>query len=86
MGLGQVKGQEDMVDDQAAEEPKQEEERLVIEDKNGKRRTITDRSAMYVDEAWVGRGPYRQGFDYRGRGRAFRLRLPYTSKSSSSLL
>ena len=94
MGLGQVQVQgqsegTEMADTQGAEEPqepKQEEEPLIIKDKNGKRRTITDRSAMYVDEAWVGRGPYGSGFDYRGRGVVNRLRLPYTSKSSSSLL
>ena len=89
MGLGQVPGQSEVADTQGTEEPqeaKQEEERLVIEDKNGKRRTITDRSAMYVDEAWVGRGPYGKALDYRARGRANMLRLPYTSKSSSFLL
>ena len=94
MGLGQVQVQgqsdeRDMEDSQGAEEPqepKQEEERLIIQDKTGKKRTITDRSAMYVDEAWVGRGPYGTGFDYRGRGVVNRLRLPYTSKSSPSLL
>lgn len=57
-----------------------EEEELVVEDKQGKRRVVTDRSAMYVDEAWVGRGPYEEGMDYRARGRGYRLRLPYTSE------
>ena len=89
LGLGEVQGQSEgreMVDSPGAEEaqePKQEEERLTIEDKNGKRRVITDRSAMYVDEAWVGRGTYGTGYDYRARGQTNRLRLPYTSKSLS---
>ena len=89
MGLGEAQRQaegRDKVDSQPAEEaqePKREEERLTIEDKNGKRRTITDRSAMYVDEAWVGRGPYGEALDHRARGQVNRLRLPYTSKSSS---
>ena len=58
------------------------EEEVVVEDKKGKKRVITDRSAMYVDQAWVGRGAYRFGTDYRARGQAHRLYLPYTSESS----
>ena len=52
---------------------------LVI-DKNGKRRVVTDRTAMYVDQAWVGRGTYDFAPDYRARGKVNRLRLPWTSK------
>lgn len=54
---------------------------VVIRDKGNKRRVIRDKSAMYVDQAWVGRGPYKFGRDYRARGRAHKLYLPYTSKS-----
>lgn len=57
------------------------EGRVVVEDKEGKRRTVTDRSAMYIDQAWVGRGTYGFGTDYRARGQGHRLRLPHTSKS-----
>ena len=53
---------------------------LVIEDKKGKRRKIEDPSSMYIDQAWVGRGRYQFGTDYRARGRAYRLHLPYTSE------
>ena len=55
--------------------------RVVVEDKDGKRRVVTDRSAMYIDQAWVGRGKYDFATDYRARGQGHRLHLPYTSKS-----
>ena len=75
-------GQQTNQDVQRAEkapEPMQQEERLVVEDKKGKKRIVTDRTAMYVDEAWVGRGEYGSAMDYRGRGRAYVMRLPQTS-------
>ncbi|KAL9124953.1 MAG: hypothetical protein Q9217_005776 [Psora testacea] len=59
----------------------QREETIVVEDKSGKKRVITDRSAMYVDEAWVGRGAYEFGTDYRARGQAYKLYKPHTSIS-----
>ncbi|KAK4695006.1 hypothetical protein P7C71_g2669, partial [Lecanoromycetidae sp. Uapishka_2] len=79
MGLGKVAATD--VANGEAEGEKAEEERLVVEDKKGKRRVVTDRSAMYVDEAWVGRGKYESGSDHRARGQIHRLRLPYTSIS-----
>ena len=68
------------------EKAEQEEEKLLVEDKKGKKRVVTDRTAMYVDEAWVGRGAYGFGADYRARGNVNRLRLPYTSKSINPFL
>ena len=62
------------------------EERIVVEDKDGKKRTVTDRSAMYIDQAWVGRGPYEFGTDYRARGQAHRLYKPFTSESQLAYL
>ncbi|CAF9928312.1 54S ribosomal protein L22, mitochondrial [Imshaugia aleurites] len=95
MGLGKVraqaglrKGEREGEKEQEQEQErdqeqkvKEDEERLLVEDKKGKKRVVTDRSAMYVDEAWVGRGPYGVGFDYRARGNVNRLMLPYTSIS-----
>ncbi|KAF2092162.1 ribosomal protein L22 [Saccharata proteae CBS 121410] len=52
-----------------------------IELKDGKRRTVTDRTGIYIDQAWVGRGTYGVGYDYRARGRVNMLRLPKTSIS-----
>ena len=64
------------------EQPQQQqEEKLIVEDKKGKKRVVTDRTAMYVDEAWVGRGQYRRALEARARGQSNRLMLPYTSMS-----
>ena len=81
MGLGKVQAGKQVEGDGQGQETEREEERLLVEDKKGKKRVVTDRSAMYVDEAWVGRGTYGFGADYRARGNVNRLRLPYTSKS-----
>lgn len=54
---------------------------MVVEDKKGKRRWVADKSSIYVDEAWVGRGPYGTDYDIRAFGRANLLRPPETSKS-----
>lgn len=51
-----------------------------IQLKDGKRKRIADRTAIYIDQAWVGRGQYGFGYDYRARGRLNTLRLPWTSK------
>lgn len=96
MGLGKVQAQtqtqtqapqvEGKGDEEGGNEEgeklEQEEERLLVEDKRGKKRVVTDRTAMYIDEAWVGRGAYGFGADYRARGNVNRLRLPYTSESN----
>lgn len=81
MGLGKAEAR-------AAEkgkEPEQQGERLIVEDKKGKKRVVTDRTAIYVDEAWVGRGPFGSAYDYRAYGRVNRMRLPTTSKSILAL-
>jgi ribosomal protein L22 len=56
-----------------------------IQLKNGKRKRITDRTSIYIDQAWVGRGQYGSGYDYRAKGRLNTLRLPWTSKHSASI-
>lgn len=88
MGLGQVK---------PVEEAKKEgdvnvnggkmdfgggkERPVLIEDKKGKKRLITDRTSIYIDQAWVGRGKYdREGLP-RARGRMDTMRPPWTSIS-----
>ena len=81
MGLGKVQVAAETQEPEE-EEDKEEEERLVVEDKKGKKRVVTDRTAMYVDEAWVGRGSYGYGFEFRARGKVNRLKLPTTSKSN----
>lgn len=87
MGLGMVKAQGDREAEGEGEgegaEAKAEAvmKPLVVEDKKGKRRTITDRSSIYVDQAWVGRGKYGREPEFRARGRVNMLRPPYTRKS-----
>lgn len=82
MGLGmlksprvaEVEGKEVEAEAQAAIKP------IIFEDKKGKRRTVTDLSSIYVDQAWVGRGKYDRKPEYRAQGRINMLRPPYTRK------
>ncbi|KAF2169290.1 hypothetical protein M409DRAFT_65005 [Zasmidium cellare ATCC 36951] len=52
-----------------------------IQLKSGQRHTVSDRSKIYIDQAWVGRGPYGKLPDYRARGRIYMMRTPWTSLS-----
>lgn len=47
--------------------------------KDGKLHKIKDRTGIYVDQAWTGKGAYGQDRNPRARGRVDRLRLPQTS-------
>lgn len=49
--------------------------------KDGKQHKVTNPSKLYIDQAWVGRGPYGRLPDYRARGRIFVMRTPWTSLS-----
>ena len=55
--------------------------KIEIQLKDGKRHKIEDPSNIYIEQAWVGRGPYGQLPDYRARGRVFIMRTPWTSLS-----
>lgn len=89
MGLGMVKPQEagEGEGEGGREEVEAEAEAtmktIVFEDKKGKRRTVTDPSSIYVDQAWVGRGKYGRVPEYRARGRVNILRPPTTRKPFS---
>ncbi|KAI9789093.1 MAG: 54S ribosomal protein L22, mitochondrial [Peltula sp. TS41687] len=39
-----------------------------IETKEGKTRVVKDRTGIYIDQAWVGRGPYENEPEFRARG------------------
>lgn len=54
---------------------------LDIQLKDGSRHTVTDGSKIYIDQAWVGRGPYGKLPEYRARGRINILHTPWTSLS-----
>lgn len=66
MGLGKIEGTQGKP--------------VEIELKDGKRKKITDRTGIYVDQAWVGRGPHGMETDYRARGQANMMKNPFTSK------
>ena len=54
---------------------------LDIQLKDGKRHTVTDTSNIFIEQAWVGRGPYGKLPDYRARGRTYIMHTPWTSLS-----
>lgn len=88
MGLGQVKPVEEVkeegdvnVDGEKVDFGGQKERPVLIEDKKGKKRLITDRTSIYIDQAWVGRGKYDREALHRARGRVDIMRPPWTSES-----
>lgn len=58
---------------------KEDAEPVQIVTKEGKRRKVTDRTGIYIEQAWVGRGPYGREPEYRARGQVNMLRPPVTS-------
>ncbi|KAK6396471.1 hypothetical protein LTR65_009555 [Meristemomyces frigidus] len=52
---------------------------MQIQLKDGKRHKVASPSTIYVDQAWVGRGPFGQLPDYRARGKVNIMRTPWTS-------
>ena len=56
-----------------------------IETKQGRKRTVTDRTELYIDQAWVGRGKYGRALDHRARGQIYIMRTPVTSSYLSML-
>ncbi|MCJ1247624.1 54S ribosomal protein L22, mitochondrial [Trapelia coarctata] len=51
----------------------------VVVEKSGKKRVVRDKTEMYVDQAWIGRGSYGRKPDYRARGQVYFMRPPTTS-------
>lgn len=49
--------------------------------KSGERKKINDPTSIYIEQAWVNRGPYGFGMDHRARGQIYRLRPPSTGLS-----
>ncbi|KAJ5240115.1 hypothetical protein N7468_004734 [Penicillium chermesinum] len=49
--------------------------------KSGERKKINDPTSIYIQQAWVNRGPYGQGMDHRARGQINQLRPPSTGLS-----
>ncbi|KKZ67345.1 hypothetical protein EMCG_06964 [[Emmonsia] crescens] len=46
--------------------------------KSGQRKTITDRTAIYIAQAWVGRGTFGRELDHRARGNINIMKPPHT--------
>ncbi|KAI5258678.1 hypothetical protein E4T42_00616 [Aureobasidium subglaciale] len=46
--------------------------------KDGKRHTVEDPTKIYIDQAWVGRGPYGKLPEYRAKGKINILHTPWT--------
>ncbi|KAI9653930.1 MAG: 54S ribosomal protein L22, mitochondrial [Alyxoria varia] len=67
MGLGKVEG------------TKGEPARIRLRD--GKKHLVEDRTGIYIDQAWTGKGKYGQAVNPRAKGRMDLLRLPQTSIS-----
>jgi ribosomal protein L22 len=63
----------------ANEDDKPSNTPLQIQLRSGKRHTVSDKSQIYIDQAWVGRGPFGKLPDFRARGRVFLMRTPWTS-------
>lgn len=61
---------------------KEQQKTVVVYDRDGKKRYIDDKSAIYIDQAWVGRTKWEYGTDFRARGKAHRLYKPFCSKST----
>ncbi|KAJ5820010.1 Ribosomal protein L22 bacterial/chloroplast-type [Penicillium riverlandense] len=48
---------------------------------DGTKKKITDPTSIYIEQAWVNRGPYGEQMEHRARGRINRLRPPATGIS-----
>lgn len=46
--------------------------------KDGKRHTVADPTTIYIDQAWVGRGPYGRLAEFRAKGKVNMQRTPWT--------
>lgn len=91
MGLPLQEGQPELLNESsssiagttnpARSEPDREQGPVQIQLKDGKKHKVASPSNIYIDQAWVGRGPYGSLPDYRARGRVFKMRTPWTSLS-----
>lgn len=72
MGLGKATGEY---------VPGKTEKTTIRDHRNGKWVDVVDPTRLYVDEAWVGRGPWRgKRPSYRARGRTDIIQMPQASK------
>ncbi|KAK2741731.1 54S ribosomal protein L22, mitochondrial [Onygenales sp. PD_40] len=58
---------------------KKNKEPITVTLKSGEKKVVTDPTAIYIAQAWVGRGTFGRELDHRARGRINVMRPPYTS-------
>lgn len=82
MGLGAVEvAKEDSAGETSElETSKKTPKGQIVVDKSGKRRWVTDKTNIYVDQAWVGRGSFTKSPSPRAKGRMDILMHPTTSE------
>lgn len=80
MGLGLVKKEGEGQD--ARKDGARADDRPFVVEKNGRKRFVRDKTQIYVDQVWVGRGTPGREPDYRARGQMNIMTNPKTSKSS----
>jgi ribosomal protein L22 len=81
MGLGGMKVEGEEGEQIKGKEGEAGVEGGVVVEKSGRKRVVRDKTEMYVDQAWVGRGTYGRSLDYRARGQINVMRPPTTSES-----
>ena len=67
-------------DDRGKTRGREEKQGWYVEDRKGKKKWVEDETDMYVDQAWVTKGPYEDGILHRARGRIDRLKKPWTGE------
>jgi len=80
MGMGNVPTDND-TDTNETSVSKTTSKPVTVTLKSGKRRVISNPTAIYIAQAWVNRGPFDLGYKQRARGRIDTIRKPYTGLS-----
>ena len=80
MGMGNVPTGSD-TDTKETSVSKTTSKPITVTLKSGKRRVISNPTAIYIAQAWVNRGPFDLSYKQRARGRIDTMRRPYTGVS-----
>ncbi|RAH42308.1 mitochondrial 54S ribosomal protein uL22m [Aspergillus brunneoviolaceus CBS 621.78] len=81
MGLGAVVPKVEANEAEEAAPKKPTPQPVTITLKDGSKKTVTDPTAIYIDQVWVNRGPYGYEADHRARGVINMMRPPHTGMS-----
>ena len=81
-GMGLGTGPVEVVDrEEGSETVVREEPAVQYTDEKGRKKEVQP-SKMYIEQAWVGRGPYVKSLETRARGRSNMIKAPFTSESA----